>query len=71
MLSLIRDLLWWFVARSWRVLRSMSGDDAYERHLALERTRPDADPLDRREVYERELDRKWARYSTCGRCFER
>lgn len=71
MTSLLRDLLWWVAARSWRAVRVMSGDDAFERHVALASSTDDPAPLDRRAVYERELDRKWSRFTACGRCFER
>lgn len=78
MLSLLRDFLWWCGAHGWHALRVMSGDDAYERHLALEHSQadPSALPADtnrrnRRAIYDRELDRKWSRYTACGRCFER
>lgn len=78
MLSLLRDFLWWCGARGWRALRIMSGDDACERHLALVRAQADAQALpagltrrDRRAIYDRELDRKWSRYTACGRCFDR
>ncbi len=78
MLSLLRDFLWWCGARGWRALRVMSGDDAYEQHLALVQAQADArvpaagpTRRDRRAIYDRELDRKWSRYTACGRCFDR
>ncbi len=78
MLSLLRDFLWWCGAAGWRALRVMSGDDAYERHLAHQHTDAAASTMpgsparqDRRAIYDRELDRKWSRYTACGRCFER
>ena len=69
--SLLRDLLWWAGARTWRIVRMMSGDDAYERHVALASSTTGSTPLERRAFYERELDRKWGRYTACGRCFDR
>jgi hypothetical protein len=75
MLTLPRDFLWWCVTRGWRALRVMSGDDAFERHLRL--ASPSASDSAapsrraRRAIYDRELDRKWSRYTACGRCFER
>jgi hypothetical protein len=79
MLSLLRDFLWWCGVHGWRALRVMSGDDAFERHMACHTTPPGASPTQcstmcrqaRRAVYDRELDRKWSRYTACGRCFER
>lgn len=75
MLTLLRDFLWWCGASVWRALRVMSGDDAFERHLILEPPSEGASPKPSREarraIYDRELDRKWSRYTACGRCFER
>lgn len=75
MLTLLRDFLWWCGARGWCALRVMSGDDAFERHMTLEpqpasaATTPSRQA--RRAIYDRELERKWSRYTACGRCFER
>lgn len=75
MLTLLRDFLWWCGARGWRALRVMSGDDAFERHLTLAAPSASDSPAPsrqaRRAIYDRELDRKWSRYTACGRCFER
>jgi len=75
MLTLLRDFLWWCGASGWRALRVMSGDDALERHLSLASASASDSPAPsreaRREIYDRELDRKWSRYTACGRCFER
>ena len=73
MLSLVRDFLWWCGARGWRALRVMSGDDAFERYIADQTPGPSETPSRRarRAIYDRDLDRKWSRYTACGRCFER
>jgi hypothetical protein len=73
MLALVRDFLWWCGARGWRALRVMSGDDAFDRHMAHQPPglSPTASRQARRAVYDRELDRKWSRHIACGRCFER
>ncbi len=41
----------------WRGLRTWSGDDAYERHLAAHRTHQHK-PLSRREFYRRYFERR-------------
>lgn len=54
------------LARLWRGLRSVLGDDAYERYLQHCRTRhPEAEPLDRRAFYASELDRRWRQVNRC------
>jgi uncharacterized short protein YbdD (DUF466 family) len=47
--------------RLWRALRTLSGDDAYERYLAHWRTHHagEGEPLDRKAFYKAEQDRKW------------
>lgn len=55
-----------FARRAWRALRSLSGDDAYERYLAHRRARhPGVAALDRRAFYLAELDRRWAQVNRC------
>jgi uncharacterized short protein YbdD (DUF466 family) len=52
--------------RAWQGLRSLLGDDAYERYLAHRRARhPGETALDRRAFYVAELDRRYARVSRC------
>lgn len=47
-------------ARAWRVLRSLSGDDAYERYLAhLRAHHSGSAPLDRRTFYLGEQERRF------------
>ncbi len=65
MLRILFDLSWWLSDRVWRILRTISGDDAYDRYLA----RAEVHPLSRREFYDQRLHHKWDRLSTCGRCF--
>ncbi len=51
---------------AWRALRSLLGDDAYERYLSHRRLRhPGEPPLDRRAFYLAELERRWARINRC------
>lgn len=50
----------------WWLLRSASGDDAYERYLAHARLRHAREPaLTRREFYDAQLRRKWSGVSRC------
>jgi uncharacterized short protein YbdD (DUF466 family) len=47
--------------RTWKVVRTLSGDDAYERYLEHFRERhPDARPVDRSEFYVREQERRYS-----------
>ena len=54
-------------ARSvWALLRSASGDDAYERYRAHQTARhPGEAPLSRRAFYEEAQRRKWSGISRC------
>ena len=59
----LRPLLWSW----WRRVRTLAGDDAYERYLA-HRACHHADggpPPTRAEFYQRELERKWNRPHRC------
>jgi uncharacterized short protein YbdD (DUF466 family) len=48
-------------ARAWQVLRSLSGDDAYERYLQhLREHHAGSAPLDRRAFYLREQERRFS-----------
>jgi uncharacterized short protein YbdD (DUF466 family) len=68
MLDVLTDLLWWCTDRSWRGLRMLSGDDAYDRYLAdFEGRGSGAAPLSRGAFHEQQLDRKWDRIFGCGR----
>jgi len=54
------------VATLWRLLRSVSGDDAYERYRAHQAARhPGEMPLSPREFYEDAQRRKWSGVSRC------
>ncbi len=52
---------------AWRMLRRLSGDDAYERYLAHRRRAhgDTAAPLARAEFYQRELERRWSGVNRC------
>jgi uncharacterized short protein YbdD (DUF466 family) len=51
---------------SWRFVREISGDDAYERYLAhLSSAHPDARPLARAEFFRARQDQKWNRITRC------
>lgn len=52
--------------RAWAWLRTLTGDDAYERYRAQHRAcHPQAPPLGRRAFYEEEQRRKWSGVSRC------
>ena len=54
------------IRRTWRGLRGLLGDDAYERYLVHQRARrPGEKPLERQAFYLSQLDRRWARISRC------
>lgn len=65
MLRVLLDLLWWTADRAWGWVRTLSGDDAYERYLASARV----EPLSRRAFFEQRVSQHWDRYDACGRCF--
>jgi uncharacterized short protein YbdD (DUF466 family) len=50
----------------WSALRTLTGDDAYDRYLLHLRARhPDRPPLDRQAFYAAELDRRWRQVNRC------
>jgi uncharacterized short protein YbdD (DUF466 family) len=53
--------------RCWQTLRTISGDDAYDRYLAHHRARhvSDAAPLSRAEYFRAEQQRKWSGVKRC------
>lgn len=54
------------LSRLWAGLRTLLGDDAYDRYLAHCRNRhPGRTPLDRRAFYASELDRRWRQVNRC------
>jgi len=58
--------LWCHVASTWRVIRSLATDDAYERYLAHHSTaHAGTSPLSRRDFYLSEQQRKWTGVSRC------
>ncbi len=53
--------------RLWRALRSLTGDDAYERYLAHWRAHHAGEgaPLDRKAFFRAEEERKWNGIKRC------
>ena len=53
--------------RFWNALRTVTGDDAYERYLAHWRAQHagEAVPLDRKAFFRAELERKWNGIKRC------
>jgi uncharacterized short protein YbdD (DUF466 family) len=52
----------------WKIIRAMSGDDAYERYLEHRRlyhAGEGGEPLDRKAFFEAELARKWNGVKRC------
>ena len=51
----------------WQIIRTLSGDDAYERYLAHWRDHHDGEgaPLDRKTFYKQRQERKWNRINRC------
>jgi uncharacterized short protein YbdD (DUF466 family) len=51
---------------AWRTLRTLAGDDAYERYCEhLRRNHPDQTPLNRREFYIVNQQEKWSGIKRC------
>lgn len=49
------------LARAWKALRALTGDDAYERYLEHQsRVHPEERPLDRGSFYVREQERRFS-----------
>lgn len=54
------------LGKTWRYLRRLSGDDAYERYLAHHAAaHPGEAPLSRREFFQQEQERKWGGIRRC------
>lgn len=54
--------------RLWRLLRRLSGDDAYERYLVhwqRHHAREGQEPLTRAAFFRSELERKWSGVKRC------
>lgn len=52
--------------RSWRIVRQLSGDDAYERYLAHHAAcHTDTAPLSRKEYFQRQQQQKWNGIRRC------
>ena len=50
----------------WSALRTLTGDDAYDRYLSHVRAcHPEVPPLDRGAFYSAELDRRWEQVNRC------
>lgn len=55
-----------FLAEFWRTLRTLVGDDAYERYCAHHRLHhPAQPPLDRRAFYVKNQTEKWSGIKRC------
>jgi uncharacterized short protein YbdD (DUF466 family) len=55
----------WF-ERCWRILRTVTGDDAYERYRAHHaHTHPHEPPLDRHDFYLQQQRAKWSGVNRC------
>jgi len=58
------SLIW--VDALWRAVRAVSGDDAYERYAAHERSHhPEREPMDRRTFYVTEQQRRFSGPTRC------
>jgi uncharacterized short protein YbdD (DUF466 family) len=54
------------LTRTWQLLRTLAGDDAYERYCEhLRRCHPDERLLDRRAYYLQALEEKWSGVNRC------
>lgn len=52
--------------RCWDFIRELSGDDAYERYLEhLKQQHPDLTPLERKDFFKLEQQRKWEGVTRC------
>jgi uncharacterized short protein YbdD (DUF466 family) len=50
----------------WRVIRQLSGDDAYERYLAHHTAcHAETAPLSRKEYFQRQQQQKWSGIKRC------
>ena len=56
-----------YLWRGWRMLRTISGDDAYERYLLhwLRHHGKDRAPLERKAFFKQEQERKWHGVKRC------
>ena len=55
-----------WLAHTWRTIRQLSGDDAYERYLAHHAARhADSVPLSRKEFFQRQQQQKWSGIKRC------
>ena len=60
-LSAVADRLLMWSGRAWHWIRALSGDDAYERYLEHRRRHhADCTPLDRRQFYLHEQERRYS-----------
>lgn len=54
------------LAATWATVRALSGDDAYDRYLAHQRSHhPGCEPLSRRAFYLQDQQRRWSGVSRC------
>jgi uncharacterized short protein YbdD (DUF466 family) len=64
----LNDMIRMSLKGVWRDIRSLSGEDAYERYLVhwQEHHRQDASPpLDRKAFFEQQQERKWNGIKRC------
>ncbi len=64
--KLMRCLQWF--RKCWRILREITGDDAYDRYLLHWRERhasEGGEPLSRGAFFKRETERKWNAVKRC------
>ena len=55
-----------YLRRGWSAIRSLFGDDAYERYVAHTlRRHPEKVPLERAAFHRAELDRRWSQINRC------
>ena len=63
---MIMRSLTFFMGTAWRVIRSLSTDDAYDKYLAHHRAaHAGSPPLSRRAFYMRQQQEKWCGVSRC------
>lgn len=65
--ALLPSRIFTMLARTWRGVREVSGDDAYERYLTHWRSQHahEGAPLDRKAFYQRHQEHKWGGPNRC------
>jgi len=55
-----------WLSHTWRLLRALAGDDAYDKYCAHQRQcHPHEAPLDRRSYYLQHQEQKWGGVNRC------